>query len=421
VVEGLKKRPPTHYVAKISNTAPDSAFLHTINRDTLERYKVIITDGNIQVFDLAGNEKTVTIDDDGYLDSADAKNGFRCVTISDYTIVANTDNTVKVQSIHTSDKNGSNFYRIQVANCTPNTTYHGYLDLPEGTVSNTGNFTWNGTPLEFDFTVTPSENTGPLVVAALKQALTDASNTNTRHIEEYVASWSVGDVWSLGVKRKNSTPAAEPALLDFRLKVNGTEAAIRESGYTATNAVTIPDGDVDIHAAHIGISSIIFVKAGNYGMAFTVSFPGYGISFTKTTSNTDVTDISTSKIATDLNTLLNADATFNSNFTSQLSGSLIKIISKPAPSAPSTGAPVDYAVASADGNGNRNLMALKDVTQKFSNLPEKCFDGFRIKIIGDAVTGTDDYYTQFDGNEASPTTVSEGSWLEVATTSPSCG
>ena len=49
VVEGLKKRPPTEYVAKLSSSTFGNAFIHTINRDTNERYIVVITDGNINL------------------------------------------------------------------------------------------------------------------------------------------------------------------------------------------------------------------------------------------------------------------------------------------------------------------------------------------------------------------------------------
>ena len=50
VVEGLKKRPPTKHVAKISNSALNNSFIHTINRDVNERYIVVISNGSISVF-----------------------------------------------------------------------------------------------------------------------------------------------------------------------------------------------------------------------------------------------------------------------------------------------------------------------------------------------------------------------------------
>ena len=43
VVEGLKKRPPTNYLAKLGTSTPNNAYIHTINRDTTERYLIQLT------------------------------------------------------------------------------------------------------------------------------------------------------------------------------------------------------------------------------------------------------------------------------------------------------------------------------------------------------------------------------------------
>ena len=59
VVDGLRKRPPTEHVARLSPNDLSAAHLHTINRDTVERYEVVLIDNDLKVFDLAGNEKTV--------------------------------------------------------------------------------------------------------------------------------------------------------------------------------------------------------------------------------------------------------------------------------------------------------------------------------------------------------------------------
>lgn len=60
VVDGARKRPPSEHVVRVSPSSLAGAYQHTINRDTVERYEVIITDGTIQVFDMEGNVKTVT-------------------------------------------------------------------------------------------------------------------------------------------------------------------------------------------------------------------------------------------------------------------------------------------------------------------------------------------------------------------------
>lgn len=91
VVEGLKKRPPTNYLAKLSNTTPNNAYIHTINRDVSERYLIQITNGAIAVYTTAGVSKTVTMQTGAvnYLTSTDPKGDFVAMTVADYTFILN--------------------------------------------------------------------------------------------------------------------------------------------------------------------------------------------------------------------------------------------------------------------------------------------------------------------------------------------
>jgi hypothetical protein len=93
-VDGLQQRPPSLHVAAIEDGQLSSAFIHTINRDTEERYVVVVTDGELQVFDIDGDEKTVAFPDGKtYLNAATPARGFRAVTIADYTFIVNRNKT----------------------------------------------------------------------------------------------------------------------------------------------------------------------------------------------------------------------------------------------------------------------------------------------------------------------------------------
>jgi hypothetical protein len=95
VVEGLKKRPPARFIAKISDTSFGNAYVHTINRDTTERYVVVITNGNLRVFRMDGSEVTVKFPNGKtYLTSTQPDMDFTAVTIADYTFVLNSSRTV---------------------------------------------------------------------------------------------------------------------------------------------------------------------------------------------------------------------------------------------------------------------------------------------------------------------------------------
>ena len=92
IAEGLRKRDGTNTLAKVSDAAFGDAYFHSILRDENEEYLAVITKTSIKVFDLAGNEKTVSAPDGyGYLSTiTDARSQIRASTIADYTWVLNT-------------------------------------------------------------------------------------------------------------------------------------------------------------------------------------------------------------------------------------------------------------------------------------------------------------------------------------------
>lgn len=93
LTRGLIKRPPTKLLKNIGSvTGASSAFVHTISRDSTEQYIVLVANGTLRVFDLAGNEKTVTFPDGtAYLSSGitDPSTQFSAVSVNDYTFISN--------------------------------------------------------------------------------------------------------------------------------------------------------------------------------------------------------------------------------------------------------------------------------------------------------------------------------------------
>jgi hypothetical protein len=88
---GLQKRPPTFNVKSLGTGIPADSFVHHILRDSVERYHVIIKNGDLLVYDLAGNQKTVSFPSGkSYLNSVGApRDSFACATNADYTFIAN--------------------------------------------------------------------------------------------------------------------------------------------------------------------------------------------------------------------------------------------------------------------------------------------------------------------------------------------
>jgi len=99
VVEGLKKRTPTEFIKKISSTGLTKPFIHTINRDSNERYIVIITQNDIEVYGIDGTEYTVNKPaGTAYLNESDPKAVFEALTIADHTFIINKNKTVAMDS-----------------------------------------------------------------------------------------------------------------------------------------------------------------------------------------------------------------------------------------------------------------------------------------------------------------------------------
>jgi hypothetical protein len=115
--QGLRKRPPTKHLKKILSGSYEAAFLHTINRDEIERYIVVIASGGLKVFDLAGNEKTVSFPNGtAYLVSADPANSFRAVTVADYTFIVNKGFTVTAGATFASDRPAEALVSVKIGN-----------------------------------------------------------------------------------------------------------------------------------------------------------------------------------------------------------------------------------------------------------------------------------------------------------------
>ena len=97
-VEGLKKRPPSYYIAKLFNGSAGSErpFTAIVDRDGTIRNIIIIQDNAIKAFDIDGTARTVsTPDGTGYLNiTGRPSEVFRIASVADYTFIVNREKTV---------------------------------------------------------------------------------------------------------------------------------------------------------------------------------------------------------------------------------------------------------------------------------------------------------------------------------------
>lgn len=100
VVSGLKKRPPTIYVGKLSGVPTEDVSVHMFQRLGVGTSIAVVEDGDLKVYSEDGTEQTVSFPDGKtYLDASDPKTAFRFLTIADTTFIVNAEKTTATESI----------------------------------------------------------------------------------------------------------------------------------------------------------------------------------------------------------------------------------------------------------------------------------------------------------------------------------
>lgn len=104
VIDGLIKRPPTEHVKQlISGNASTvgNCLCHLINRDTTERYAVVLRNGAIQVTSLTSPSTAITVTNTngtGYITTSNPQTDLKALTVGDYTFILNTTKTAAMSA-----------------------------------------------------------------------------------------------------------------------------------------------------------------------------------------------------------------------------------------------------------------------------------------------------------------------------------
>lgn len=146
VVEGLRKRFPTEYLATLKlGTLPDAA-LHSYERDRTEAYHVIVTNGDLEVYDIDGVQKTVNFPDGkSYLNfTGDSAHGaFAMTTVADFTFVVNKEQVCAMDSAVSGPMSVAALISVKAGNYSSDykilidgTTYASYTTLDSSVAAN---------------------------------------------------------------------------------------------------------------------------------------------------------------------------------------------------------------------------------------------------------------------------------------------
>jgi len=131
VVTGLQKRPNTSYIASLATslTVPDDAAIHLVQRDATEKYMIVCVNGDLEVYDLDGNKKTVSFPNGkSYLTTTTPNNSLRFLSVADQTWIVNKGQTVTAAATTETRTDPSTQATIYIFQAVANKTYAIYVN-----------------------------------------------------------------------------------------------------------------------------------------------------------------------------------------------------------------------------------------------------------------------------------------------------
>jgi hypothetical protein len=168
-----------------------------------------------------------------------------------------------------------------------------------------------------------------------------------------------------------------------------------------TNREVVPAASSTTSPAKIE-EALFHFKAGAYSTTYTlrITYASVTTEYTYTTPDNSVSGnaqyIATNQLCASLYNALTG--TPFSGFSKERRGNVARIWR--ADNAP-------FSIDSDDGQGDTHLKVAKGFIQRFSDLPQSAFNGFKIKVQGEKKTQEDDYYVTFSGSGTA-----DSSWQE---------
>ena len=159
-----------------------------------------------------------------------------------------------------------------------------------------------------------------------------------------------------------------------------------------TNQITAMDSTLS--AGNI-TQAVIFVQQVSNDTVYSITVDGV----TVTDDTTNDSSLSTSQVAADLQSGLNAGL---SGFTIARSGSVIHIKKNDGS---------NFSIDGTDTQGNTQLTIVKNSVQRFTDLPTVSPNGMVVEVKGDENTNFDNYYVKFVTNNGNA--LEEGQWEET--------
>ena len=365
---GLQKRPPSMFVASLGRKVNDKTkpLVHFIDRDEDEKYIVLFTGSDIEVYDMQGRKQTVKFTEGTkpYIYSEAPRYTLKPITIADYTFVSNIKQVTKM-----ADTIDNKAWETQGL----------LVNIKSGQYGRTYRIDVNGETIASYETPDGSDKSHTKLIATdyIANKLAEAVEVlGTDYKVVKGSSWlyiqKVGYKSITGETLKLHPSTSIPQQVD---RFKGLMPTIRVYNYTAQTSVTSNKTQVIIDFPNISRYPASWQAHITYDKAAYDAFFAE-IERCKTDMWEVTTEVSSANQLHDIYTLT--------------------YITKEVPK----GETVPYSMIESatvyDGYNNQAAFGILKSVQKFSILPATAPNGFLVKIKGEEGSETDDYYVAYD-------------------------
>lgn len=369
---GLQKRPPSIHEAVISKIVnmENKPLIHFINRDSQEKYMVIFTGSDIEVYDLQGNKKEIVFEENAkqYIYTEKPRYTLKALTIADYTFVANTNQIVKMEEAPIDNIWNSQGLLVNIKSGQYGRTYR--IDINEETVASFE------TPDGSDKSHAKQIATDYIATQLSQQLSSKGYTVETGSSWLYASKTHFEDTSGEDVTIKPSTTPGQQ--YD---RFNGLKYAVAYMGY-----------DPVYHKVILQGTTIIIKGVSQSGGFFNESHfnPERGMYQEIERCKTDHWKVTKTDIdeGTGNDSRLRYDVQYTLEYT----------VTTSSPSESIEVSDIKEATV-YDGYNNQAAFGIMQVAQKFTNLPVSAPDGFTVKIAGEEGSSTDDYYVKYDSKQ----------------------
>jgi hypothetical protein len=423
VVEGLVKRPNSRFLYDTGLGADinSNLFSHYVDRDDQNKYVITYDSVNgLKAFDLTANVKTSihinapSIAASNYLSASNPLQDLRALTIADSTFLVNTQKTVaKDTTLKTQPLEKEALIFVKLGDYEK--AYNIYIDdalvpLDSVVIPETHHdFNTSGHPAStyISGSATGSNAGKHADTAVIAKDLADCISKFTTTATQ-MSSLTISGGTGFPVSEYRSTTKYT---YEFFITQTDVSSNITASGAKGTLTFATNGSYSSHELTHQGSNYVPTATAGittNYTIRQHKTVQSVSYNFfrqSKPVFNTSTIDITSANAAsygygfpTFTPTIPGSGA---SGLTVQVKDSVIKIAN------PNT----DFSVRVSDGLADQGLGAIYKEVANITDLPKSCFNGFRVKVIGDAELDQDDYYVRFETKDKED--YGEGSWIET--------